>query len=140
MKDDHIYNEMQAINADGIDFMPVWFDRTSPAPIISSYTKEQWIEQKAYPKSNYRLWRIDEYGCKQYVDHVHHQSEKKALLEYLDAPVLTNARNSMGCSENWYNSYYAIKQTFTRAEIESFSEDEIQRLVKLGDNIAEGLY
>lgn len=35
-------------------------------------------------------------------------TEKEKLLEYIDKPVLTNARNSMGCSENWYNLYYAM--------------------------------
>ena len=52
----------------------------------------------------------------------------------------TTARNSMGCSENWYNPYYAIKMTFTMEEIESMSEGELNNLVKLGENISEGLY
>ena len=52
----------------------------------------------------------------------------------------TTARNRMGCSENWYNSYYAIKMTFTMEEIESMSEKELNNLVKLGDAISEGLY
>ena len=52
----------------------------------------------------------------------------------------TTARNSMGCSENWYNPYYAIKMTFSMEEIESMSEKELNNLVKLGDAISEGLY
>lgn len=36
-------------------------------------------------------------------------TEKEKLLEYIDNPVLTGARNSMGCSENWYSPYYAMK-------------------------------
>lgn len=52
----------------------------------------------------------------------------------------TKARNIMGCSENWYNSYYAIQQTFTREEIEAMSEAEVNNLVKLAKTIAEGLY
>ena len=67
-------------------------------------------------------------------------TEKQKLLEYLDKPVKTTARNSMGCSENWYNSYYAMKETFTREEIESMSDAEIDSLIKLANNIAEGLY
>ena len=47
-------------------------------------------------------------------------TEKQKLLEYIDKPVETTARNSMGCSENWYNSYYAMKETFTREEIEKY--------------------
>lgn len=52
----------------------------------------------------------------------------------------TTARNSMGCSENWYNPYYAIKMTFSMEEIEAMSEKELNNLVKLGDAISEGLY
>lgn len=67
-------------------------------------------------------------------------TEKQKLLGYIDNPVETTARNSMGCSENWYNSYYAMKETFTREEIESMTDTEIENLIKLADNIAEGLY
>ena len=40
-------------------------------------------------------------------------TEKEALLEYINKPILTTKRNRMGCDENWYNSYYAIKKTFS---------------------------
>ena len=52
----------------------------------------------------------------------------------------TSAKNSMGCSENWYNAYFSIKMTFSMEEIENMSENELNNLVKLGNNIAEGLY
>ena len=65
---------------------------------------------------------------------------KEKLLKYLDEPVETTARNRMGCSENWYDPYYAMKETFTREQIESMSESEIQNLLKLAQNISEGLY
>lgn len=52
----------------------------------------------------------------------------------------TTTRNSMGCSENWYNPYYAIKMTFLMEEIGNMSESELNNLVKLGDAISEGLY
>ena len=52
----------------------------------------------------------------------------------------TSARNRMGCSENWYNAYFSIKMTFSMEEIENMSENELNNLVKLGNNIAEGLY
>ena len=42
---------------------------------------------------------------------------KADLLKYLDNPSLSTARNSMGCSENWYNPFYAMMETFTREEI-----------------------
>ena len=52
----------------------------------------------------------------------------------------TSARNSMGCSENWYNAYFSIKMTFSMDELEKMSENELNNLVKLGNTIAEGLY
>lgn len=48
--------------------------------------------------------------------------------------------NSMGCSESWYNSYYAIQQTFSDEELESFSEETLNALVKLGDSMSEAFY
>jgi len=50
------------------------------------------------------------------------------------------ARNRMGCSENWYNVYYALKHTFTSDELKAMTEEELNHLVRLGDAIAEGLY
>ena len=67
-------------------------------------------------------------------------TEKEKLLEYIDKPVLTGARNSMGCSENWYSSYYAMKETFTKEEIKNMSDSEINNLIKLSENIMEALY
>lgn len=49
-------------------------------------------------------------------------------------------RNSMGCSENWYDFFYAMKETFSIQEIENMSDREIDLLEKLFDNVAEGLY
>lgn len=65
---------------------------------------------------------------------------KEKLLEYISKPVLTTARNSMGCDENWYNSYFAIKETFSIDEINSMSDKEIENLIRLGDNMSEALY
>lgn len=49
-------------------------------------------------------------------------------------------RNRMGCSEDWYNKYYSVAQTFTDEELESMSEKEIDNLLKLAQNISEALY
>ena len=46
----------------------------------------------------------------------------------------------MGCSENWYNPYYAMKETFENEEIENMSNNEISNLIKLAENIMEALY
>lgn len=65
---------------------------------------------------------------------------KEEIIDCIKNVSLTTARNSMGCSENWYNSYYAIKETFSMEEIENMSESELNNLVKLGDAISDGLY
>ena len=65
---------------------------------------------------------------------------KSKVIEYIKHPITTDARNRMGCNENWYNSYYAISQTFTLEEVQAMSEMEVEHLVKLGDTIAEYLY
>ena len=67
-------------------------------------------------------------------------TEKQKLLEYMNNPIETKARNSMGCSENWYNPYYAIKETFSREKIENMSDSEIEDLVELADEIGMALY
>jgi hypothetical protein len=67
-------------------------------------------------------------------------TEKEKLIDYINNPVTTTMRNSMGCSENWYNAYYAIKETFTIDEIKNMSEKEIENLVKLAEAIGEALY
>ena len=67
--------------------------------------------------------------------------KKLALLEfeYKDKPV-NNMRNSMGCSESWYDPVYSITETFTKEEIEAMTEKEVVNLWKLAENIANGLY
>lgn len=67
-------------------------------------------------------------------------TEKEKLLEYINKPVLTTARNSMGCDENWYSPYFAIKETFSIDEINSMSDKEVENLIKLGDSMSEALY
>ena len=65
---------------------------------------------------------------------------KEEIINAIKNVGTTTTRNSMGCSENWYNAYFAIKMTFTMEEIEAMSEKELNDLVKLGDAISEGLY
>lgn len=67
-------------------------------------------------------------------------TEKEKLFEYINKPIVTDARNRMGCSENWYNAYYAIKETFSIDEIERMTDKEVENLVKLADEIGMALY
>ena len=67
-------------------------------------------------------------------------TEKEKLIDYINNPVTITMRNSMGCDENWYNAYYAIKETFSIEAINAMSDKEIENLVKLANNIGEALY
>ena len=69
-------------------------------------------------------------------------NNKEKILEYIALYKFPDKimRNRMGCDESWYDSYYAIKETFSVKEIESMSENEVDNLVRLGNNIAEALY
>ena len=68
------------------------------------------------------------------------KTEKEKLFEYIEKPNTTSARNLMGCNENWYNKYYAIKETFTVDELKSMTDSEIDHLVTLADSISEALW
>ena len=65
--EDFILREMEERGADGVDFVPVWFDTSFP-PIYKSYTKQEWIDSDgSYPKTNRMYWRIVN-GQKVYID------------------------------------------------------------------------
>lgn len=64
---DLILKEMEEKNANGVDFVPLWFDTLFP-PIYKSYTKQEWINSnRSYPKTNRMYWRIEN-GKKVYCD------------------------------------------------------------------------
>lgn len=65
---------------------------------------------------------------------------KEELLKKIEDYEETKNLNRMGCSENWYDPVYAIKRTFTLDEIKKMSEKEINNLIKLANNISEGLW
>ena len=65
---------------------------------------------------------------------------KEELLKYIANPKTTDNRNRMGCSENWYDPFYAMAETFSIEEINNMSGTEITNLFRLAINIQEGLY
>lgn len=69
-------------------------------------------------------------------------SKKLEILAEIENAIAntTTARNRMGCSENWYDPHFCLGQTFTKEELESFSEEELERMLKLASTIGEGLY
>jgi hypothetical protein len=66
---DFILDEMDKENADGVDFVPIWFGDKFP-PIIKSMTREEVMTTDAYPKSNRLYWRMVD-GHKVYTEPLH---------------------------------------------------------------------
>jgi len=50
------------------------------------------------------------------------------------------ARNSMGISESYYNSYYMMGMCFSEKEISQMSEIELVSLLKLAEFAADVFY
>lgn len=65
---------------------------------------------------------------------------KEEILSNINSVEETKAHNIMGCSENWYNPYYALKHTFTTEELEAMSEQELNDLLKIADVLSEAFY
>ncbi len=66
--------------------------------------------------------------------------EKEKLIEEIKNYKRGDERNRMGCLESWYDYVFAFQQTFSIEEIEQMSQKEIDNLIKLANNIQEGLY
>ena len=64
---DYILEEMNKLGADGVDFVPIWLDRSILSPVICSYTKKEWGDIKTYPKSNRMYWKMID-GQKVYIN------------------------------------------------------------------------
>ena len=64
---DYILEEMNKVDADGVDFVPLWFDKRFAPPIICSYTKEEWLNVQSYPKSGRMYWKMID-GKKKYIN------------------------------------------------------------------------
>ena len=58
-------DKMEELDADGIDFIPIFYD-VNLAPIIESYTREEFKNVDAVPKTSYRYWKIEN-GQKKYL-------------------------------------------------------------------------
>lgn len=82
----------------------------------------------------------DDEGIPNAASSVSYGEEKAKLLDYIENPITTTAQNRMGSSENFYNPYYCVKETFTKEEICKMTEDEISYLLKLAANIGSALY
>ena len=66
---DHILERIIALNADGVDFHPIMLKSDIGTPnmiIFKSYTKDEFVNVRYYPKSCYTFWKMID-GKKQYI-------------------------------------------------------------------------
>lgn len=67
---------------------------------------------------------------------------KDELLNELKNVIAAPGRNSMGCSEAYYDSFYMVNEFLNEQEIvaEELSIEEIRRLIRLAGFAAEVFY
>ena len=67
--------------------------------------------------------------------------DRLLLNKYYNNEVeLNDGHNRMGCSENWYDPFYAISQTFSADSVDKMSDKELDNLLNLASTIMEALY
>lgn len=64
--EDFILSEMERLNADGVDFVPLFTEINNIIQIYESYTKEEWISGVCYPKARRVYWKMIN-GKKEYI-------------------------------------------------------------------------
>lgn len=66
-KRETLHEMMDRLDADGIDFVPI-FSNMDDGTIYASYTKAEFAKVESYPRSNYRFWKLIG-GHRVYIDH-----------------------------------------------------------------------
>jgi len=62
----------------------------------------------------------------------------KKIKEALGNP--TKGRNSMGCSENYYNAFYMVGKCFTEEEINNLDKVSLLYLIQLAEFASDVFY
>ena len=70
----------------------------------------------------------------------HEHLTKEQLLEQCKDAKPIPGRNSMGCSESWYDPFFCMQQTFAEDELGAMTEQELNNLYRLADKITTALY
>lgn len=66
-KRETLHEMMDRLDADGIDFVPI-FSNMDNGTIYASYTRAEFANVESYPRSNYRFWKLIG-GHRVYIDH-----------------------------------------------------------------------
>lgn len=62
----------------------------------------------------------------------------KKIKKSLNNPI--KGRNSMGCSESYYDEYFMVGECFTEKELKGMSEKMLVNLIKLAEFASEVFY
>lgn len=105
------------------------------------YPKDESIKLKMQEQYKLFAWRqgLEFEYCE------HHMIVRRAhrtTIDYYYKQKFTAsaARNRMGCSESWYDPYFAITQTLHPTEVDSLDDDQLDSLVKVVSAVQEALY
>ena len=69
---------------------------------------------------------------------MNHNETLNEIKKAIQAP--SAWRNSMWCSENYYDSYYMIGKCFTEEELEKMNDTELDNIFKLANFASEVFY
>jgi hypothetical protein len=65
---------------------------------------------------------------------------KEQLLEQCKSAKPIPGRNSMGCGESWYDPFFCLQQIFTEGELGAMTEQELNNLYRLADQLTQVFY
>lgn len=65
---------------------------------------------------------------------------KEQILEECRNATPAPGKNRMGGSESWYDPFFCIQQTFTSGQLGAMTEQELNNLYRLAQNITSALY
>ena len=65
---------------------------------------------------------------------------KEQILEQCKNAKPIPDRNSMGCSESWYDPFFCLQQIFTEGELGAMTEQELNNLYRLVDEMTRTFY
>lgn len=65
---------------------------------------------------------------------------KEQILERCRDAAPIPGRNRMGCSESWYDPFFCMQHIFTEEERGAMTEQELNNLYRLADQVTRALY
>lgn len=71
--------------------------------------------------------------------HAEHYPKEYIIQHCKDAKPIPG-RNSMGCSESWYDPFYVMQQVFSEGELGAMTEQELNNLYVLAYEMSGALY